>query len=100
MTRVALIDDHESVRLVLIAVCGRAGTLQVVFDGATVDEYLAWRSSAADEARSRLGVRPQTLYAYVSRGRVQVRPDPHDPRRTTATPRSGHGCRRSATHPA
>ena len=27
---------------------------------------------AADEARSRLGVRPQTLYAYVSRGRVQV----------------------------
>jgi citrate synthase len=37
---------------------------------------------AADEARSRLGVRPQTLYAYVSRGRVQVRPDPHDPRRS------------------
>lgn len=37
---------------------------------------------AADEARSRLGVRPQTLYAYVSRGRVQVRPDPKDPRRS------------------
>ncbi|RYJ00370.1 MAG: citrate synthase [Acetobacteraceae bacterium] len=37
---------------------------------------------AADEARSRLGVRPQTLYAYVSRGRVQVRADPHDPRRS------------------
>lgn len=37
---------------------------------------------AADEARTRLGVRPQTLYAYVSRGRVQVRPDPHDPRRS------------------
>lgn len=37
---------------------------------------------AADEARHRLGVRPQTLYAYVSRGRVQVRPDPHDPRRS------------------
>ncbi len=36
----------------------------------------------ADEARSRLGVRPQTLYAYVSRGRVQVRADPHDPRRS------------------
>lgn len=37
---------------------------------------------AADEARARLGVRPQTLYAYVSRGRVQVRPDPRDPRRS------------------
>jgi len=37
---------------------------------------------AAEEARDRLGVRSQTLYAYVSRGRVQVRPDPHDPRRS------------------
>lgn len=37
---------------------------------------------AAEEARDRLGVRPQTLYAYVSRGRVQVRPDPRDPRRS------------------
>lgn len=37
---------------------------------------------AADEARAQLGVRPQTLYAYVSRGRVQVRPDPRDPRRS------------------
>lgn len=36
---------------------------------------------AAEEARDRLGVRPQTLYAYVSRGRVQTRPDPRDPRR-------------------
>jgi citrate synthase len=37
---------------------------------------------AAEEARDRLGVRAQTLYAYVSRGRVSVRPDPHDPRRS------------------
>ncbi len=37
---------------------------------------------AAEEARDRLGVRSQTLYAYVSRGRVSVRPDPHDPRRS------------------
>jgi citrate synthase len=37
---------------------------------------------AAEEARDRLGVRAQTLYAYVSRGRVQVRPDPGDPRRS------------------
>lgn len=36
----------------------------------------------ADEARERLGVRPQTLYAYVSRGRVQTRIDPKDPRRS------------------
>ena len=37
---------------------------------------------AAEQARERLGVRVQTLYAYVSRGRVQTRPDPHDPRRS------------------
>ena len=37
---------------------------------------------AAEEARDRLGVRAQTLYAYVSRGRVQVRPDPTDSRRS------------------
>lgn len=36
----------------------------------------------ADEARTQLGVRPQTLYAYVSRGRVQTRIDPQDPRRS------------------
>lgn len=36
----------------------------------------------AEEARDRLGIRPQTLYAYVSRGRVQVRADPRDPRRS------------------
>jgi citrate synthase len=41
------------------------------------DEWIA-----AEEARDRLGVRPQTLYAYVSRGRVGVRPDPRDPRRS------------------
>ncbi len=37
---------------------------------------------AAEEASDRLGVRAQTLYAYVSRGRVRVRPDPRDPRRS------------------
>jgi citrate synthase len=36
----------------------------------------------AEAARERLGVRPQTLYAYVSRGRVQTRIDPRDPRRS------------------
>jgi len=36
----------------------------------------------AREAQARLGVRPQTLYAYVSRGRLVVRPDPGDPRRS------------------
>lgn len=36
----------------------------------------------AEEARARLGVRPQTLYAYVSRGRLSTRPDPTDPRRS------------------
>jgi citrate synthase len=37
---------------------------------------------SADEAMDRLGIRPQTLYAYVSRGRIEARPDPEDPRRS------------------
>lgn len=41
---------------------------------------MAWISAA--EAMRRLGVRPQTLYAYVSRGRLEARPDPADPRRS------------------
>lgn len=51
MTRVALIDDHESVRLGLTAAVRRAGW-EAVFDGATVAGYLAWRererAAAAD----------------------------------------------------
>lgn len=43
MTRVALIDDHESVRLGLEAACLRSGTTQVVFSGSNVKEYLQWR---------------------------------------------------------
>ncbi len=30
---------------------------------------------------ARLGVKPQTLYAYVSRGRIEARPDPSDSRK-------------------
>ncbi len=44
MTRVALIDDHESVRLGLEAACARTGgVLEVVFSGATVLAYLKER---------------------------------------------------------
>ena len=43
MTRVALIDDHESVRLGLEAACARAVTKQVVFSGSSVRTYLEWR---------------------------------------------------------
>ncbi len=46
MIRVALIDDHESVRLGLEAVCARTGTTQVVFSGSTVSAYLQWRAGA------------------------------------------------------
>lgn len=35
-----------------------------------------------DEALAKLNVRPQTLYAYVSRGRIERRIDPADPRRS------------------
>jgi citrate synthase len=34
------------------------------------------------DALTRLGVKPQTLYAYVSRGLIGVRADPADPRRS------------------
>ncbi|QTN19513.1 citrate synthase [Brevundimonas sp. AJA228-03] len=34
------------------------------------------------EVLSMLGVKTQTLYAYVSRGRITARPDPSDPRRS------------------
>jgi DNA-binding NarL/FixJ family response regulator len=44
MTRVALIDDHESVRLGLVAALERDG-VEVVFAGASVSEYRGWRSS-------------------------------------------------------
>jgi DNA-binding NarL/FixJ family response regulator len=46
MTRVGLIDDHESVRLGLEAACARAGK-EVVFSGSTVTEYLDWRAFSA-----------------------------------------------------
>lgn len=35
-----------------------------------------------DEALTRLGVKSQTLYAYVSRRRIAARPDPTNPRRS------------------
>ncbi len=35
-----------------------------------------------DEALKALRVRPQTLYAYVSRGKIGTQPDPNDPRRS------------------
>lgn len=43
MTRVAFIDDHESVRLGLEAACARSDGLTWVFSGPTVTEYLDWR---------------------------------------------------------
>lgn len=46
MTRVALIDDHESVRLGLEAACARTGTKEIVFSGSSVRAYLQWRIGA------------------------------------------------------
>lgn len=48
MSTVALIDDHESVRLGLEAACLRGGEQRVVFSGGTVKEYLSWRASSAE----------------------------------------------------
>ena len=39
-----------------------------------------WMNRA--DALAALGVRAQTLYAYVSRGRIAMMPDPVDPRRS------------------
>jgi len=36
----------------------------------------------ADQVLERLGIRPQTLYAYVSRGRIEAAAHPRDPRRS------------------
>lgn len=47
MTRVALIDDHESVRLGLEAAFARTGGLDAVFSGSTVTAYLDWRRFSA-----------------------------------------------------
>lgn len=44
-----------------------------------MDEELGWLSST--EALASLKVRRQTLYAYVSRGRIQTKPDRDNPRR-------------------
>lgn len=41
---------------------------------------MRWMTAA--EALALLGVRPQTLYANVSRRRIRARPDPKDPRRS------------------
>ncbi|MFG6403872.1 MULTISPECIES: response regulator [unclassified Microbacterium] len=46
MTRVALIDDHESVRLGLEAACAAEDSTAVVFSGSNVNEYLVWRGSS------------------------------------------------------
>lgn len=46
MTRVALIDDHESVRLGLEAACARSGIHRVVYSGSAVRGYLQWRAAA------------------------------------------------------
>ncbi|MCT9818787.1 response regulator transcription factor [Microbacterium sp. W1N] len=49
MTRLALIDDHESVRLGLESACARVGGMDVVFSGSTVRDYLAWRTYSASQ---------------------------------------------------
>lgn len=47
MSRVALIDDHESVRLGLELACEREGEQSVVFSGSGVGAYLDWRRVTA-----------------------------------------------------
>jgi DNA-binding NarL/FixJ family response regulator len=60
MTRVALIDDHESVRLGLEAACAGDTSTVVVFSGSNVAAYLQWRL-AEDEAPADVVVLDLTL---------------------------------------
>ncbi|RKT36316.1 LuxR family two component transcriptional regulator [Microbacterium sp. AG1240] len=60
MTRVALIDDHESVRLGLEAACAGEESTAVVFSGSNVTEYLQWRL-AGDESPADVVVLDLTL---------------------------------------
>lgn len=48
MSRVALIDDHESVRLGLEAGCLRDGRPTVIFSGSGVQAYLEWRRAMGE----------------------------------------------------
>src|SRR4051812_27387368 len=41
---------------------------------------MSWLS--AEQALEKLGTKPQTLYANVSRGRIRAKPDTSDPRRS------------------
>lgn len=45
-------------------------------------EHVTRRWIGRNEALDRLGIKTQTLYAYVSRGRIIARPDPADSRRS------------------
>src|SRR6185437_14406218 len=56
---------------------------------------MAWLTSA--QALARLGTKPQSLYASVSRGRIRVRADPDDSRRRLY---DGDDVGRLAGHPA
>jgi citrate synthase len=47
-----------------------------------IDQYEAPMWLTASEALARLGSKPQSLYASVSRGRIRARPDPADSRRS------------------
>lgn len=47
MIRVAIIDDHESVRLGLESACARGGTMEAVFSGSTVRAYREWLAATA-----------------------------------------------------
>src|SRR5690242_3116333 len=58
----------------------RSSASEVNLDQYNQPEMTDWLT--AEEAMARLGVRPQTLYAYVSRGRVRAETDPVDPRRS------------------
>jgi citrate synthase len=66
------------------------------------DQHDMTRWIATEEALQRLGVRPQTLYAYVSRGRLRAQADPRDPRRSlySASDVDGLASRRSRSRKA
>ena len=78
VVRLAVIKRPHGERRLTVTVRGLAMTPGVSErDDGTRDRWIP-----RAEVLTLLGVKTQTLYAYVSRGRITARPDPSDPRRS------------------
>jgi citrate synthase len=68
------------IELLVVALKDKRRMIDVNLDANDQCEDAMWLT--ASEALARLGSKPQTLYANVSRGRIAAKPDPEDSRRS------------------